>query len=148
MSNLRAAVVGETVVLVTNATNPEQEEWDAYLVKLGEHLNARAGKPGRLIVFAGGGTPSSSMRLGLRNVVKERPLQTAVISDSAVVRGIIGVFALFVKGTKPYGVRDWKAALEYVGFPYDKLNDLVNEVKAMDSQIGGCVAVADLVKTK
>lgn len=148
MPNVSAAVVGETVVLVSNAKAPEQAEWDAYLAKLGEHLDARAGKPGRLIVFAGGGTPSSSMRLGLRKTIAERPMKTAVVTDSAVVRGIIGVFSLFVKGTRPFAAREWMGALEYVGFPFEKQGELTEAVTKLNAEVGGSAAVAELLKPK
>ena len=144
--NIKAVVVGETVIAVTNAKDPEVAGWDAYMTVLADHLNRRAGQPGRLVVFAGGGTPSSAMRLKLRQVVEKRKLLTAVVTDSTVVRSIIGVFALFVDGTKPFNPRDWKDSLTYVGFPMENVSELVTAARALDAEVGGSSALVALLK--
>jgi hypothetical protein len=145
MSNVKAAIVGETVILVANAQTPEPAAWEAYMTVLGQHLALRAGQPGRLVVFAGG-APTSTMRLQLRDVVGKRPLVTAVVTDSAVVRGIIGVFGLFVDGTRPFAVREWKAALQYAGFPLEKLPELLPVARQLDAEVGGSPSLVELLK--
>src|SRR5438552_1750256 len=124
MANIKAAVVGETVLCVANAQAPEPAAWDAYMAVLKEHMDQRAGQPSRLVVFGGGGTPTSQMRLQLKEVIAKRKILTAVVTDSSVVRGIISVFSLFVDGTRPFAVKDWKEGLEYVGFPMDKIGEV------------------------
>ena len=142
MANIKAAMVGETVMCVANAQAPEPAAWDAYMVVLKQHMDQRGGQPGRLVVFGGGGTPTSQMRLQLKEVIAKRPLLTAVVTDSAVVRGIISVFSLFVDGTKPFAVKDWKEGLKYVGFPMEKLGEVNVVVKKLDADVGGSPAVA------
>lgn len=146
MPNAMADVVGETVILVVSDQAPAQAEWEAYLKKLGEHLERRAGEPGRLLVFPGGGTPTSVQRLGLRTTIAGRPLNTAVVSDSVVVRSIVGVFSLFVAGTKPFASTDWKAALAYVGFPTEETPSLLAAVRKLNDAVGGSSATAALLK--
>ena len=146
MGNLRAAVVGETIFCVSNNASPEAASWDQYMVLLGEHMAQRSGKPGSLVVFAGGGTPDASMRLKLRQTVNERPLITSVVTDSVMVRGIIGVFSLFVGGTKPFAGREWKASLEYAGFPVSKLSEALPVLRQLDADVGGCSALGVLLK--
>ena len=146
MPNAIADVVGETVILVVSDQPPAQAEWDAYLKQLGAHLERRAGQPGRLLVFPGGGTPNSVQRLGLRTTIAGRPINTAVVSDSVVVRSIVGVFSLFVSGTKSFAASEWKAALAYVGFPVEETAALVAAIRKMSDAVGGSSATAALLK--
>ncbi len=146
MANIRAMVVGETVVAVTNAQAPEPAAWEAYLTVLKGHLDRRAGQPGRLVVFGGGGTPNSAMRLQLKDAVAKRPILTAFVTDSVVVRGVISVIALFLDGTKPFPVKDWKEGLQYAGFPMERLGELNPVLKKLDAEVGGSPALSDDMK--
>jgi hypothetical protein len=148
MPNVNSAVVGETVFLVSNGLPPGATEWAAYLENIKGHLARRAGETGRLLVFSGGGTPSSAQRLALRNAIDARPMKTAVVTDSAMVRGIIGVFSLFVAGTKPFATADWKAALEYVGFPLADVPALIDTARKLNESVRGSVSTAELLKSK
>src|SRR5262245_29504651 len=132
--NIKAVAVGEMVMAVTNAQAPEPAAWDAYLAVLKQHLDGRAGQPGRLVVFGGGGTPSAVMRNQLREVIAKRPILTAFVSDSAMMRSFVTVFSLFVDGTKPFAVKDWKEGFKHVGFPMEKLGEVNAVLKKLDAE--------------
>jgi len=146
MANLRGVLHGGALFVVANDSAPEPADWDPYMVQLAEAFTQANGKPVKLVVFAGGGVPNSGMRLKLREVTASRPILTAVITDSPVVRTIIGVFSLFVAGTKPFAPSDWRAALDYVGFPYDQLSSLLPHLRQLDADVHGSRAAVEILK--
>ena len=138
---------GGALFAVANESAPDPADWDVYMTQLGDAFTQAGGRAVKLVIFAGGGVPNSSMRLKLREVVASRPLRTAVITDSTVVRTIIGVFSLFVPGTRPYAPSDWRAALDYVGYPHDQLTDLVPALRRLDAEVHGSRAAVEILRS-
>lgn len=145
MANLKATLIETTVVVVANDHPPEPDAWDAYMTLLSGHLDARGDQPGNLIVFSGGGTPDSGMRLRLRNVARGRIIRTAVVSDSTMVRAIIGVFSLFVDGTRPFAAGDWQEALSYGGLAPQNTATYLPILRQLDADVGGSRALEALL---
>jgi len=146
MANLRSVAHGGALFVVANDATPEPADWDDYMTQLAEAFAQAGEQPVKLVVFAGGGVPNSSMRLKLRAVTAQRPIRTAVITDSAVVRSIIGVFSLFVPGTRPFGPKEWRAALDYVGYAQDQLEALLPLLRQLDVEVHGSRAAVELLR--
>jgi hypothetical protein len=146
MPNLRAVLQGGAIFAVANERAPEPADWEVYMTQLAEAFTEADGHPVKLVIFAGGGVPNASMRLKLREVVASRPLRTAVVTDSSVVRAIIGVFSLFVAGTRPFSPSDWRAALDYVGYLQDPLPQLVPALRRLDVEVRGSRAAVEILR--
>ena len=141
MSNLSTRSVGGIFVLVGNSTTPSQAEWDTYMAQLKLAIEAREGKPLGLVVFTAGGTPDSGMRLQLRQTIGTSVVRTAIVTESMVVRSVVGIISIFINHTRPFAPLDWRSALEHVGFDFANLPVLKAALQEMDANVGGSAPV-------
>ena len=145
MGNLVTAVHEGVLVVVTNALPPTTETWDAYMEQLRKQFEVARGAPVGLLIFAGGGTPDASMRTKLRQAIAQRPIRTAIVSDSVMVRGVVGIISLFVPSSIPFAPREWAKALAHVGYPADRVAQLRLALRPLYAEVKGCAPLAPLL---
>lgn len=104
-------LVGSIFVVVHTSQPPSDEEWTRYLESFRPHRDEVAG----ILVYTLGGGPSAKQRGALVTVFGDRPPPTAVLTSSAIARGMVTALAWlkgnFIQAFKP---DELAAALSYL----------------------------------
>jgi hypothetical protein len=147
MGNMASSTWQSVMVAVHNNQAPSTEEWDRYLELLREHVAAVGGDVRRVrgLTFTDGGAPNSVQRNQLRQILEGQTIVGSVVSDSAIVRTVVGFLGLFVRGGKIFSSRDWPGALTYLlGSPVPP-SELVTRLRSMASEVGRCASLEPLL---
>lgn len=83
--------VGRTVVLVHPPGPIEEPDWNRFLERMKRH------DYDGLLVWTPGAAPNASQRNRVREVWGDQMPRLAVITDSAMVKGVISVLSLFMR---------------------------------------------------
>jgi hypothetical protein len=126
---------GKLLVLVHGTRPPAKDEWDAFLdlcrKKLGEGITG-------VLVVTAGGAPDAKQRKEVHDLLHGRTLAIAVVSDAALVRGVVSAFGWFnpaIHGfafNKGAGLND---ALRYLHVEGFVAAGVLLEVKAMQREV-------------
>jgi len=117
MQTIAYELVGNCFVLVVGRNNPADLEWDKYLSFVQGHLKPGS-SPVTLVSSSGGGpTPAQRERLNkmTKTVGVEKTLKVAVLTESAIVRGIATALSWFVSGYKAFPPDEIGDALDFLG---------------------------------
>lgn len=109
MLTMRHHFHGRTLITVHTAEPPTDPEWDAVLQDFQDR------KPERVLVFTEGGGPATLQRGRLNDALGGKPLTTAIVSSSPVVRGIVTALSWFNPDMRVFHPDRARAALEYLG---------------------------------
>jgi hypothetical protein len=117
----------DVVIGVHTERAPSDDEWDGWI-----ELCAKA-TPNRLgfLVFTDGGGPSSIQRSKLSMIPELKRIPSAVVTSSAVGRGIVTAVAWLgtkVRAFAPVNVRD---ALDYLRVPQELRYGILREVASL-----------------
>lgn len=104
-------------VLHTGAM-PTEEEWASYMVTCRRVPMERM----RSFIITDGGSPNAKQRQEVNDNLKGRKSIAAVVSGSAMVRGVVTALTWFNAGIKVFSPEESVAALKYLGL--DKREDL------------------------
>ncbi|NUP09682.1 MAG: hypothetical protein HOW73_26860 [Polyangiaceae bacterium] len=129
MPTMRFEQFGDTVAMVHTADAPSDTEWDAMLAFLRTHW------PARVLVFTEGGGPTTLQRGRLNDALGKDVMSTAVVTSSAVVRGIVTALSWFNPGIKTFSPDGAAAALRYLGVPAEERHELMRRVSKMSSEL-------------
>ncbi len=139
MANLALKRIGRFNIVVQNKETPRPEEWQQLINQSGD-LAREAGdiSNSSTVIFTDGGAPDSRQRMALAAELKGKPAPSVVISDNMMVRGIIGVVALFNKGISGYSSKDWRAAFVKAGVPEAQQLEFLNIAIKLSREVGEC----------
>ncbi|NUP05419.1 MAG: hypothetical protein HOW73_05090 [Polyangiaceae bacterium] len=126
---MRFEQFGDTVAMVHTADPPSDEEWDAYLASQRAHWSAR------VLVFTEGGGPTTLQRGRLNDALAGRIVKTAVVSSSAVIRGIVTALSWFNPGIKSFLPNEASAALRYLGVAVEDQAGLMQKVTRLSKEL-------------
>src|SRR5689334_3663489 len=84
--------IGTLIVSVHPAEPPMDEDWSAYL-QLCRRKMAR--ERIRVLAVTAGGGPTTTQRKATRELLGDDPVPVAVVTDAAVVRGIVTALGWF-----------------------------------------------------
>ncbi|NUP09677.1 MAG: hypothetical protein HOW73_26835 [Polyangiaceae bacterium] len=129
MATMRYELFGDTLAILHMANAPSDDEWEGMLVYL------RANWPARVVVFTDGGGPTTLQRGRLNDALSGKPLKTAVVTSSAVVRGIVTALSWFNAGIKTFTPDRAPAALRYLGVAVDAHEHLMQQVLKLSKQL-------------
>src|SRR5262249_16125686 len=90
------------VVSLHSAENPADEEWEAYLAVIKEAIDRLGLENVRAIAVTDGGAPSSAQRNRLNQLLGGRSVPGGVVTDSALVRGIVTALSWFNRAVKSF----------------------------------------------
>ncbi len=138
MANFVFEVVENTLVVVMNNESPLMPEWEAYLEAcrvLDKKLNGDFDKAAALI-FTDGGAPNAQQRRGMVEVLKGRPANSAVVSDSMMVRGPLAVLSIFNPALKVFAPKEWKQAATFARVPEARQMEHLQLALKLSRQIG------------
>jgi hypothetical protein len=123
---------GRVNVVVHGTRSPTDLEWATYLNETRE-ISQRPDFC--LIVLSRGGSPDGKQRALLTSSIPKgaRKPPVALLTDSALVRGVIAAFGLFNPLMKAFPTRDLDAAALYLGLTRterDRVEKLLVEIEA------------------
>jgi hypothetical protein len=122
-------MMGRLSVVVHTAIPPTEQEWGAWL----DAVRATPiGPEGiRNLVYSLGGGPSASQRGGAIDLMKDHPHRTAIITTSAVVRGIVTAVSWFLKGMKVYPPSQFDRAFEFLEVGQDEREVVRSKIRGL-----------------
>ena len=139
MANLALKRIGKFMIVVQNKETPLTEEWNL-LIQQSAELAIEGGdiSNSSTVIFTDGGAPDSKQRLALAAELKGKPAPSVVISDNMMVRGIVGVVALFNKGISAYSSKEWKKAFTAAKVPEAQQLEFLSIAIKLAREVGGC----------
>ncbi len=105
--------VNDVLICVNSAKNPEDEEWQAYVLE-GRAMLARYGEI-RVLVFSLGGGPNASQRSQINEEFKDRPQRVAVMLNSLLVRGMVTALSWFNSQIRAFNLEQIDQACTHLG---------------------------------
>lgn len=111
MKSMNFKVLDKVLVLVHTAENPNDEEWMSYVREIqrqGKDLLPQ-------IVLTEGGRPNTVQRKALTDVLAGRSVKVAVLSEQAMVRGVVTAIGWFNKDIKAFSPSNLSPAMSYLG---------------------------------
>lgn len=130
MRTMACDEVHGVIVVVHGKQQPADEEWNAFVDLCAKHLN------GRCLVDADAG-PTPAQRSKLNERTKAGPLQTAVCSDSSIVRGLVTAFSWFNPKIKAFSKTDIDGALRHLDVPTTASGTVLTQLKKMRASLSG-----------
>jgi hypothetical protein len=105
-------------IIVHSEAAPTDEEWDAYLADFpaGQKLTQY-----RTIVYSLGGGPNGHQRSRLVHLVRGRAPRAALLTASALMRGIGTAVSWFIRTLRVFSLEDRAAAFEYLEMSPDEM---------------------------
>jgi hypothetical protein len=151
----------DIMVMIHSKDTPSDDDWTAHLDRLREWL-PRTRAPGLMVLSSGGG-PTSAQRQRLVGVVHTATIRVALLSDSAVLRGINTAIGWFLrsKSLKSFSPTRVAEAVRHLGLGPEAVQDAaemiarivrlepslrslyVTQIHEQLSRIGRPVAVSD-----
>jgi hypothetical protein len=116
---------------------PNDKEWTAYTQALGALADQarQTKKPFFVLVFADAGAPSAAQREQAVKAGAGPPSRTALISTSAVARGVITVFSWFNLSMKSFAPKEIEKALAFLDIPSTEIGPVWSEVRRVESSL-------------
>ncbi len=122
------------VILVHTKEAPSEPEWQEYAKRCGMWKEDIRG----FLVVSDGGGPSTMQRAELDEAIniEKHPGKTAVVTVSRIARGIVTAISWFSPGIKAFGTHQLPQAIEYLGWPVNDVQSVVNEVQRLRTDLG------------
>jgi hypothetical protein len=117
----------DVVIGVHTERAPSDDEWDGWIELCAKRTPHRLG----FLIFSDGGGPSSVQRSKLSRIPELKTIPSAVVTSSAVGRGIVTAVAWLgtkVRAFAPVNVRD---ALDYLRVPEELRYGILREVASL-----------------
>lgn len=126
--------VGRTMVVIHNQDFPSDQEWDAYLNALREHV--ALWKDRRSLVVTEGGAPSSHQRSRMFSLVGESRATTAVISSSTAVRATVGALHLQNPAIKAFTPNELDAGIAHLNLRQSERDQILARLPVLRRAVG------------
>lgn len=114
MRNMAFEIVGDLFIVIHNAKPPSDAEWASYL----RSWQGRDMSKMRTLVFTAGGGPSTAQRKEANTALGGKPSVTSVVSDSAMVRGIVTALSWFNSEIKAFNPTESTEAFRHLGITH------------------------------
>ncbi|AKF03261.1 hypothetical protein DB32_000410 [Sandaracinus amylolyticus] len=144
MKNAAFRLVRGIGIAIHNATNPNKEEWDAYLAMSDATLRA-GGDLSRFkqLVFTDGGGPNAAQRKAALDLGRPfgswSDVKVAVVSSSMGVRGIVTAFNWLGASLRSFSPSQLDDAFAYLGVSPDAALAICDAVDALSASVSGTV---------
>lgn len=139
MPNLAAALwKGPNVsvaVAVANAVAPTDAEWNSYMQIVEQNVTL---PNAHVLALTDGGGPNASQRARVNSILARaagRPLFSAVVSDSPLVRGVVGALRLFHRNTESFSAAQVQEAMRFIALPEAQWASLWTVVAEVDTLV-------------
>ena len=132
MKNMAFKVIDRLMIAVYGTENPTDGEWRSYLQEIEQHGIDRTVH----LIFTEGGGPTATQRRFLNTLLGARSVPVAVMSSSAVIRGVVTALSWFnrkIRAFPPTGLRD---ALAYLEIPISRTEMIEREMDSLRLSLG------------
>ena len=132
--SLRFDIVDHVLVIVHADVPPHASDW-ARMITVRDANRQRI--RGGLVVAPPRANINAQQRADVARFMKETDASTAVLTDSALIRGVaaaVGLLGLKVRAFRP---SDLNGALDYLGVPPGKRVEIQRRVAVMSAQLDG-----------
>jgi hypothetical protein len=150
MPNMVSGEFGQVVIAMHNHLPIEDASWDEYLNR-GERIFKSVGgdlSKMRWLTITDGAAPNAAQRNRLRTRVGGGSTTTSVITESMVVRAVIGIFSVFIRGLRVFHPNDWESAFRYIEVPPDRQEELKNLLRTLREKVGGVRSLDPMLDNK
>jgi hypothetical protein len=125
--------IGGILIGVHAEQAPNRADWDAWVA----FTEANAKNNRAILVVTEGAGPNGTQRAKMAKVKEVLPFPTAILTHSAVARGIATAFAWIGKNVRAFSPDQLGAALLYLAVPVGNQPELLSEVASMRVRIAG-----------
>jgi hypothetical protein len=137
MNHMAFKIVGNLHVIVVGEKDPAPSDWDAYIHAIQASMKAGA-EPRQLrtLVFSDGGGPNSAQRKAVANLLNGQATPVAIVSNSAVMRGIMTALAWFNPLARAYAPGEIGDALAFLGVPERSFDSIRDTARGLQGNLG------------
>jgi hypothetical protein len=131
--------MGQLLLVVHPSRPPSGAEWDHFVTFSREKQQKG---PIQMLVVTQGGAPNAAQRIQCRVLFESGPLPVAVLSDSALVRGVVTALSWFNPGIRGFSFRAGAGihdALKYLQLDELRVDHVLTEIRAMQREVGADV---------
>jgi hypothetical protein len=133
MKNMVYTFVGNLVVMLHTKNTCGDAELGAYLAELAKRDVVGT----RVFVLTDGGGLTAKQRKELNDVLGGRQQMCAVVSNDAIVRGIVTALAWFNRSIKSFPPSQVEEALLYLKVPRDEFFQVQAQIKRLRAELYG-----------
>jgi hypothetical protein len=111
--HIAVEMVGQTLVVVHDATHPSDADWQIYLAALRQSVSRLRAQ----LIVTEGGSPTSAQRRASLELGAGRPLPaTAVVTSSVLARGAVTALSWFMKDRiRAFAPNEFDEACVFIG---------------------------------
>jgi len=136
MANLASVVWQDTTTALLLGVHglhaPSDEEWDQYCSWIPDLL---AQPNSGCVVLTDGGAPTSAQREQMRKHLSHGPCWTAVITDKALVRGVVTAIRWFNPKICAFAPWEVHEAFRFVGVRADEIPHICEVLRGLDLRL-------------
>jgi hypothetical protein len=132
MKTIAYKAIGNIDLVVTGQSAPTDKEWNEYV----KHLSPMKPEDVRSLVFTEGGGPNAGQRKQLTEWLGPGSTVAAIVTTSAVMRGIITALSWFNPKVRIYAPSATIEAFEYLQIPESQYDIIVREARKLGLSLG------------
>lgn len=135
MSNadtLRFDIVGHVMLIVHADVAPDAGDWTRMMMVRDAHRDKVRGV---LVVAPPRASPSASQRSDVARSMKETGASTAVVTDSALVRGVARAIGFLGVPVRAFSPAEVASALTFLSIPSTRHDDFIRRIEALKQQL-------------
>jgi len=137
MDQMGFKIVGTLHVIVVGQKDPSVADWAEYMKAL--HAEEKKGidvTMMRTLVFSDGGGPNSTMRKQASDLLKGRATPLAIVTGSAMMRGIITALSWFNPEARAFSPSNVGEALQFLQVPTLKFDTIKTTAQELRKSLG------------
>jgi hypothetical protein len=97
-----------------------------------------------VLLFSDGGSPTSPQRLALATLLHGRGVDTAIVTDSGVLRSTGTMISFVNPGIRFHEPHQWREAAAFARVDPAQLDEAIQVVRALALEVGGVKATRAL----
>lgn len=141
--SLRFDIVDHVMVIVHADTPPSESDWSRLVV----FRNANREKlRGNLVVAPPRASINAAQRADVAQFMKETGTSVAVITDSALIRGVARAVGLLGLRVRAFAPSELASALSYLAVPQSRHADMLQRIEGLKTQLARVAQASSLQK--
>jgi hypothetical protein len=133
VKNVAFKLVDNVIVAAYGRNSPTDEE----ARQMAEFFRKIIDQPNlKSLSYTEGGAPTATQRKLMQEVMKDRELLAAVVTSSALVRGIVTAVSWFNRQMKAFSPLEERKAFEHLGIPESQFERFKSEARSLQQECG------------
>jgi len=143
MDHMGYKIVGTLHIIVCSEKDPTVPDWTAYANALQTEVKRGVDVAEfRTLVFSDGGGPNAAMRKTISDLLQGKPSPIAIVSGSAMMRGVVTALRWFNPSCRAYSPNEVGQALDFLQVPHLKFDAIKHAALEMQAAMGLRVVAA------